>query len=72
MARFKLMTDNIIIFPKEKIIKEEPTKVIMTTDDLEVILAKVKKQKEQIKKQYDIIIKQKEEILKQREEIWQI
>ena len=48
MARFKLMTDNIIIFPKEKIIKEEPTKVIMTTDDLEVILAKAKKQKEQL------------------------
>ena len=63
--------NNIIIFPKDKIIKEEPTKVIMTTDDLEVILAKVKKQKEQIKKQYDIIIKQKEEILKQREKIWQ-
>tara|TARA_R100000315_G_C5151866_1_gene87045 strand:+ start:473 stop:670 length:198 start_codon:yes stop_codon:yes gene_type:complete len=64
--------NNIIIFPKNKKIHEEPTKVIMTTDDLEVILAKVKKQKEQIKKQYDIIIKQKEEILKQREEIWQI
>ena len=64
MARFKLMTDNIIIFPKEKIIKEEPTKVIMTTDDLEVILAKAKKQKEQIKKQ-------QEEIIKQRNEIWQ-
>ena len=66
------MTDNIIIFPKPKRVREEPAKVIMTTDDLEVILAKVKKQKEQIKKQYDIIIKQKEEILKQREEIWQI
>ena len=50
------MTTNIIIFPKNKKIHEEPTKVIMTTDDLEVILAKVKKQKEQIKKQYDIII----------------
>ena len=66
------MNNNIIIFPKQKKVHEEPTKVIMTTDDLEVILAKVKKQKEQIKKQYDIIIKQKEEILKQREEIWQI
>ena len=66
------MTTNIIIFPKNKKIHEEPTKVIMTTDDLEVILAKVKKQKEQIKKQYDIIIKQQKEIIKQREEIWQI
>ena len=66
------MTDNIIIFPKEKIIKEEPTKVIMTTDDLEVILAKVKKQKEQIKKQYNIIIKQQEEIKKQKEQLLDI
>lgn len=72
MARFKLMTDNIIIFPKEKIIKEEPTKVIMTTDDLEVILAKAKKQKEQIKKQYNIIIKQQEEIKKQKEQLLDI
>ena len=66
------MTDNIIIFPKEKIIKEEPTKVIMTTDDLEVILAKSKKQKEQIKKQYNIIIKQQEEIKKQKEQLLDI
>ena len=58
------MTTNIIIFPKNKKIHKEPTKVIMTTDDLEVILAKVKKQKEQIKKQ-------QEEIIKQRNEIWQ-
>ena len=58
------MTDNIIIFPKPKRVREEPTKVIMTTDDLEVILATVKKQKEQIKKQ-------QEEIIKQRNEIWQ-
>jgi hypothetical protein len=58
------MTDNIIIFPKPKRVREEPAKVIMTTDDLEVILAKVKKQKEQIKKQ-------QEEIIKQRNEIWQ-
>ena len=72
MARFKLMTDNIIIFPKEKIIKEEPTKVIMTTDDLEVILAKAKKQKEQIKKQYNISIKQQEEIKKQKEQLLDI
>ena len=66
------MTDNIIIFPKEKIIKEEPTKVIMTTDDLEVILAKAKKQKEQIKKQYNIIIKQQQEIIKQKEQLLDI
>ena len=58
------MNNNIIIFPKQKKVYEEPTKVIMTTDDLEVILAKVKKQKEQIKKQ-------QEEIIKQRNEIWQ-
>jgi len=58
------MTDNIIIFPKPKRVREEPAKVIMTTDDLEAILAKVKKQKEQIKKQ-------QEEIIKQRNEIWQ-
>ena len=58
------MNNNIIIFPKQKKVHEEPTKVIMTTDDLEVILAKVKKQKEQIKKQ-------QEEIIKQRNEIWQ-
>ena len=66
------MTDNIIIFPKPKRVREEPTKVIMTTDDLEVILAKVKKQKEQIQKQHNMLIKQQEEILKQREKLWQI
>ena len=56
------MTTNIIIFPKNKKIHEEPTKVIMTTDDLEVILAKVQEQKEQIEKQ-------KEEIAEQRKQI---
>ena len=66
------MTTNIIIFPKNKKIHEEPTKVIMTTDDLEVILAKAKKQKEQIKKQYNIIIKQQEEIKKQKEQLLDI
>ena len=49
------MTDNIIIFPKPKIVCEESDIV----------------NKEQIKKQYDIIIKQQEEIIKQRNEIWQ-
>ena len=66
------MNNNIIIFPKQKKVHEEPTKVIMTTDDLEIILVKVKKQKEQIQKQHDMIIKQQEEILKQREKLWQI
>ena len=65
------MNNNIIIFPKQKKVYEEPTKVIMTTDDLEVILAKVKKQKEQIQKQHNMLIKQQEEIIKQREELWQ-
>ena len=65
------MTDNIIIFPKPKKVREEPAKVIMTTDDLEVILAKVKKQNEQIKKQHDMLVKQQEQIIKQRNEIWQ-
>ena len=66
------MNNNIIIFPKQKKVYEEPTKGIMTTDDLEVILAKVKKQKEQIQKQHNMLIKQQEEILKQREKLWQI
>ena len=66
------MNNNIIIFPKQKKVYEEPTKVIMTTDDLEVILSKVKKQKEQIQKQHNMLIKQQEEILKQREKLWQI
>lgn len=49
------MTDNIIIFPKPKRVREE----------LDIV------NKEQIKKQYDILIKQQEEIIKQRNEIWQ-
>jgi|TARA_R100000482_G_scaffold79793_1_gene31328 hypothetical protein len=49
------MTDNIIIFPKPKRVREESDIV----------------NKEQIKKQYDILIKQQEEIIKQRNEIWQ-
>ena len=39
-----------------------PVKVMMTTDDLEVILAKVQEQKDQIEKQ-------KEEIAEQRKQI---
>ena len=61
--------DNVIPFPKRDV---EVEKVLMTTDDLEVILAKVKKQKEQIQKQHNMLIKQQEEILKQREKLWQI
>jgi hypothetical protein len=49
------MTDNIIIFPKPKRVREESDIV----------------NKKQIKKQYDILIKQQEEIIKQRNEIWQ-
>tara|TARA_X000001388_G_C2201273_1_gene111368 strand:+ start:831 stop:983 length:153 start_codon:yes stop_codon:yes gene_type:complete len=49
------MTNNIIIFPKEKIIKEENNII----------------NKEIIDKQYKQILKQQEEIRKQREEIWQ-
>ena len=42
----------------------KPQKVIMTTDDLEVILIKVRKQKEQIEKQKLEIAKQKKQIQK--------
>ncbi len=47
--------NNIIIFPKDKIIKEENNIV----------------NKEIIDKQYRQLIKQQQEIIKQREEIWQ-
>mgnify|MGYP003109796733 CR=1 FL=1 len=50
------MTNNIIIFPKNKITKEEPIIV----------------NKEAIDKQYKKLLQQQQEILKQREEIWQI
>ena len=49
------MTNNIIIFPKNKIEQEEKDIV----------------NKEIIDKQYKQILKQREEIKKQREEIWQ-
>ena len=49
------MTNNIIIFPKEKIIKEENNIINKEIKD----------------KQYKQILKQQEEIRKQREEIWQ-
>lgn len=48
--------NNIIIFPKDKIIKEENNIV----------------NKEIIDKQYRQLIKQQQEIIRQREEIWQI
>ena len=40
-----------------------PVKVMMTTDDLEVILAKVQKQKEEIEKQRQKIAEQRKQIL---------
>ena len=39
-----------------------PVKVMMTTDDLEVILAKVQKQKEEIEKQRQEIAEQRKKI----------
>ena len=50
------MSDNIIIFPINKKVKEE-------TDIVN---------KETIDKQYKELLQQQKEILKQREEIWQI
>ena len=50
------MTNNIIIFPKNKIEQEEKDIV----------------NKEAIDKQYKELLQQQKEILKQREEIWQI
>ena len=50
------MVNNIIIFPKNKIKKEEPTIV----------------NKQAINKQYKKLLQQQEEILKQREGLWQI
>ena len=57
--------DNIINFDNYKKKNKggfAPVKVMMTTDDLEVILAKVQEQREQIEKQ-------KEEIAEQRKQI---
>ena len=58
--------DNIINFDDYK--KKHkggfaPVKVMMTTDDLEVILAKVQEQREQIEKQKQEIAEQKKQIL---------
>ena len=50
------MTNNIIIFPKNKITQEKKDIV----------------NKEAIDKQYKQLLQQQKEILKQREEIWQI
>ena len=57
--------DNIINFEDYK--KKHkggfaPVKVMMTTDDLEVILAKVQKQKEEIEKQRQGIAEQRKKI----------
>ena len=57
--------DNVINFEDYKKKNEggfAPVKVMMTTDDLEVILAKVKEQK-------DVIEKQRQEIAEQRKKI---
>ena len=57
--------DNVINFVEYKKKNKggfAPVKVMMTTDDLEVILAKVQKQKEEIEKQ-------KQEIAEQRKQI---
>ena len=57
--------DNVINFEDYKKKNEggfAPVKVMMTTDDLEVILAKVKEQK-------DVIEKQRQEIAEQRKQI---
>ena len=57
--------DNVIKFEDYKKKNEggfAPVKVMMTTDDLEVILAKVKEQK-------DVIEKQRQEIAEQRKQI---
>ena len=58
--------DNIINFDDYK--KKHkggfaPVKVMMTTDDLEVILAKVQEQREQIEKQKQEIEEQRQQIL---------
>ena len=56
--------DNIINFEDYKKKNKggfAPVKVMMTTDDLEVILAKVKKQKEEIEKQRQQILEMSNE-----------
>ena len=57
--------DNVIKFEDYKKKNEggfAPVKVMMTTDDLEVILAKVKEQKDVIEKQRQEIAEQKKQI----------
>ena len=57
--------DNVINFEDYKKKNEggfAPVKVMMTTDDLEVILAKVQKQKEAIEKQRQEIAEQRKKI----------
>ena len=62
--------NNVINFENYKKKNEggfAPVKVIMTTDDLEVILAKVQKQREQIEEQKQEIAEQKKQILEMME-----
>ena len=57
--------DNVINFAEYKKKNKggfAPVKVMMTTDDLEVILAKVQKQKEEIEKQRQEIEEQRKKI----------
>ncbi len=61
-----MSNDNVIPFPKRN---EEVEKVLMTTDDLQVILAKVMEHKEQIEKQKQEIQKQRELIDEQKKYI---
>ena len=57
--------NNVINFEEYKKKNEggfAPVKVMMTTDDLEVILAKVQEQREQIEKQRKEIAEQRKQI----------
>ena len=63
--------DNVINFEDYKKKNEggfAPVKVMMTTDDLEVILAKVQKQREQIEEQRQEIERQRQQILEMSNE----
>ena len=63
--------DNVINFEDYKKKNEggfAPVKVMMTTDDLEVILAKVQKQREQIEEQRQEIEEQRQQILEMNNE----
>ena len=63
--------DNVINFAEYKKKNKggfAPVKVMMTTDDLEVILAKVQKQREQIEEQRQEIERQRQQILEMSNE----